>query len=171
MNPPQVYMCSPLWTLLPPPSPYHPSGSSQCTSPKHPVYWMEKTLESLLDCRESILKKISPEYSLERQMLKLKLQYFGHLMWRADSEKPLKAGKDWRQKEKGMTKDEMVRMHCWLDGHEFELAPGVGDGQGRLVCCSPWGYKELDTTEQMNWTELNRRRKEKERIWENFWSD
>ena len=49
-----------------------------------------------------------------------------------------------------MTKDEMVGMHHWLDGHEFELAPGAGDGKGRLVCCSPWGYKELDTTEQLN---------------------
>ena len=67
------------------------------------------------------------------------------------------AGKDWRWEEKGMTEDEMVRWHHWLNGHEFEQALGVGDGQGGLVCCSPWGRKELDMTEQLNWTELNRR--------------
>ena len=62
------------------------------------------------------------------------------------------AGKDWRQEEKGTTKDEMVRWHHQLDGHEFEQAPGVGDGQGSLACCSPWSLKELDTTEWLNWT-------------------
>ena len=60
-------------------------------------------------------------------------------------------GKDWRQEEKGMTEDEMVGWHHRLDGHEFEQALGVGAGQGGLVCCSPWGLKELDTTEQLNW--------------------
>ena len=59
------------------------------------------------------------------------------------------AGKDWRQ-EKGMTEDEMVGWYHWLDGHEFEQALGVGDGQGSLVCCSPWSCKELDTTEWLN---------------------
>ena len=61
------------------------------------------------------------------------------------------AGKDWRREEKGTTEDEMVAWHHQLKGHEFEQAPGVGDGQGNLVCCSPWGHKELDTTEWMNW--------------------
>ena len=65
------------------------------------------------------------------------------------------AGKDWRQEEKGTTEDEMVRWHHWRYGHEFEWALGVGDGQGGLVCCSPWGCKELDTTVWLNWTELN----------------
>ena len=60
------------------------------------------------------------------------------------------AGKDWRQEEKGMTEDEMVGWHHWLSGHEFEQAPGVGDGQGSLACCSPQGPKESDTTEQLN---------------------
>ena len=65
-------------------------------------------------------------------------------------------GKDWRQEEKGMTEDETVGWHHrLLDGHEFEQAPGVGDGQEGLACCNPWGHKELDTTEQLNWTEVN----------------
>ena len=63
------------------------------------------------------------------------------------------AGKDWKQKEKGMTEDEMVGWRHQLDGHEFEEAPEVGDGQGSLACCSPWGHKESDTTEWLNWTE------------------
>ena len=103
-------------------------------------------------CNQSILKEISPGCSLEGLMLKLKLQHFGHLMWRADSfEKTLMPGKDWQQEKKEMTEDEMVGWHHWLDGHEFEEAPGVVDGQGSLACCSPWGHKELDTTE---WTEI-----------------
>ena len=103
---------------------------------------------------QSILKEISPEYSLEGLMLKLKLQYFGHLMRRTDSlEKDPDAGKDWRQEKKGMTEDEMVGWHHWLDGHEFEQALGIGDGQGSLACYSTWGCKELDMTERMNWTE------------------
>ena len=60
------------------------------------------------------------------------------------------AGKDQRQEEKGMTKDEMVGWHHRLDGHECEQTLGVGDGQGGLACCSPWGHKELDTTERLN---------------------
>ena len=93
-------------------------------APKNWCFWtvvLEKTLESPLDCRsiQSILKEISPECSLEGLVLKLKLQYFGHLMWRADSsEKTLMPGKDWRQ-EKGTTEDEMVRWHHRLNGHEF----------------------------------------------------
>ena len=65
------------------------------------------------------------------------------------------AGKDWRQKEKGTTEAEMIGWHNRLDGYEFEQTPGVGDGQGSLGGCSPWGCKESDTTEQLNWTELN----------------
>ena len=64
------------------------------------------------------------------------------------------AGKDWRQEEKGMTEDEMVGWHHRLEGHGFEQVLGVGDGQGRLACCSPWGHKESDTTEWLKWTEL-----------------
>ena len=67
------------------------------------------------------------------------------------TEKDPDAGKDWRQEEKEMTEDEMVGCHHWFYGHKFEQAPGVGDGQRGLVCCSPWGGKELDTTEWLNW--------------------
>ena len=80
-------------------------------------------------------------------MLKLKLQYFAHLMGRSDSlEKDPDAGKDWRWEEKGMTEDEMVGWHHRLNAHEFEQAPGVVDGQGSLACCSLWGHKESNMT-------------------------
>ena len=95
---------------------------------------------------QSTLKEISPEYSLEGPMLKLKLQYFGHLMWRTDSLKSPDAGKDWRQEKKGTTEDEMVGWHHQPNGHEFEQAPENGEGQGSLACCSPWGCKELYMT-------------------------
>ena len=65
------------------------------------------------------------------------------------------AGRDWGQEEKGTTEDEMAGWHHWLNGHEFEWTPGVGDGQGALACCDSWGWKESDTTEWLNWTELN----------------
>ena len=96
-----------------------------------------------------ILKEIKPEYSLEG--LTLKLQYFDHLMQRADSLGDPEAGKDWRQEQKGTTEDEMVGWHHRLDGHEFEQASGVGDGQGSLACCNPWGHKESGTT-LSDWT-------------------
>ena len=83
-------------------------------------------------------------------MLQWKLQYFGHLMERADSlEKNPDAEKDWRQ-EKGMKEDEMVGWHHQLNGCEFEQTLGDGRGQGSLACCSLWGHKESDTTEQLN---------------------
>ena len=80
--------------------------------------------------------------------MKLKLQYFGHLTQRADSfEKTLMLGKIEGKEEKGTTEDEMVGWHHRLNGQEFEQAPGYGEGQGSLVCCSPWGQKESDMTE------------------------
>ena len=69
--------------------------------------------------------------------------------------KDFDAGRDWGQEEKGMTEDEIAGWHHWLDGHESEWTPGVGDGQGGLVCWDSWGHKESDTTEWLNWTELN----------------
>ena len=108
---------------------------------------------------QSILKEISPGWSLEGMMLKLKLQYFGHLMRRVDPLEKTDVGRDWGQEEKGMTEDEMtssVRVwHHWLDGCEFEWTPGVDDGQGGLAYYNSWGHKESDTTERLNWTELN----------------
>ena len=97
---------------------------------------------------QSILEEISPDYWLEGQMLKF--QYVGHLVWRTDSLEKTLTGKDWRQEEKGMTEDKIVGWHHWLDGHEFEWAPRVSDGEGSLAFCSPWGCKESDTTEQLN---------------------
>ena len=103
---------------------------------------------------QSILMEISPGCSLEGMMLKLKLQYFDHLMRRVDSLEKTDAGRDWGQEIKGTTEDEMAGWHHRLDGREFEWTPGVGDGQGGLVCCDSWGRKESDTTEWLNWTEL-----------------
>ena len=98
----------------------------------------------------SILKEINPEYSLEGQVPKLKLQRFGHLMWRADSlQKTLMLGKTEAGGE-GATEDEMVGWHHRLKGHEFEQMPGDRRGQRSLACCSPRGCKELDVTEGLN---------------------
>ena len=98
---------------------------------------------------QSILKEINPEYSLEGLMLKP--QYFGHLIRRTDSlEKTLMLGKIEGRRRRGTTEDEMVGWHHRLDGHEFEQALGVGDGQGGLACCSPWDHKESDRNELLN---------------------
>ena len=95
----------------------------------------------------SSLKEINAEYLLEGLILKLKFQYPGHLMGKADSlEKDLDAGKDWRQKEKEATGNEMVGWHHQLNGREFEQTPGDSEGQGSLACCDSWGHKELDVT-------------------------
>ena len=102
---------------------------------------------------QSILKEISPGCSLEGLMLKLKFQYLGHLMWRADSLSAHcpDARRDWGQEEKGMTKDEMVGWHHQHNGHGFGWTPGVGDRQGGLACCGSWGCRVGH-----NWaTELN----------------
>ena len=97
---------------------------------------------------QSILKEISPEYSLEGLMLKLKLQYFGHLMWRTDSlEKTLMMGKIEGERRRGWQ-----RMR-WLDGipDSMDMSLSTGStGQGSLACCNPWGRKESDMTEQLN---------------------
>ena len=88
---------------------------------------------------QSILKEISPDYSLQGPDAK---------SWLIGKDPD--AGKDWRQEEKGMTEDKVVGWHHQLDGHEFEQAPGVGEGQGSLVSCSPWGHKESVRTERLN---------------------
>ena len=94
---------------------------------------------------QSILKEISPEYSLEGLMLKLKLQYFGHLMQRTDSlEKNLILGKTKGSGEKGMTEDKMVECHHQFNRYEIEQTPTNSEGQGSLACCSLWGRKKSD---------------------------
>ena len=108
---------------------------------------------------QSIVKEISPGISLEGLMLKLKLQYFGHLVRRVDSlEKTLMLGGIGGRRRRGW-QNEMAGWHHWLDGHEFEWTPGVGDGQGGPACWDSWGGKKSDTTEQLNWTELNEMKK------------
>ena len=98
----------------------------------------------------SVLKDWSKAEGL---MLKLKLQYIGHLMRRVDSLEKTDAGTDWGQEEKGTTEDEMTGWHHRLNGHEFGWTLGVGDGQGGLACCNSWSRKESDTTERLNWTD------------------
>ena len=93
---------------------------------------------------QSILSEISPEYSL-----KLQLRPANGKKWLVGKDPD--AGKDWRREEKGRTENEMIGWHHQLDGHEFEQAPEVSDRQGGLACSSPWGRKESDTTEQLNW--------------------
>ena len=105
-------------------------------------------------CNQCILKEISPGISLEGMMLKLKLQYFGHLMWRFDSLEKTDAERDWGQEEKGMPEDEMAGWHHQLDEHEFEWTLGVDDGQGGLACCNSWGHRVgHDWATELNWEE------------------
>ena len=130
-------------------------------APKNWCFWtmvLEKTLESLLNCKE--IKPVNPK---------------GNQSWifigRTDAEaeapvlrprenrligKDPDAGQDWRQEEKGMTEDEIIGWHHQLDGHEFEQAPGVVDGQRSVAWCSPWGLKKSDTAKWLNWTEGTR---------------
>ena len=100
---------------------------------------------------QSILKEINPEYSLEGLMMKLKLQPFGHLIRRMDSlEKTLMLGKSEGRRRKRATEHETVEWHHQLNGHEFVQTPEDSEGQESLACCSLWGCKELDMTEQLN---------------------
>ena len=123
---------------------------------------LEKILESPLDCKE-----IQPAHPKGNQSW----MFIGRtdaeaetpILWPLDVKnwltgKDLDAGKDWRQEEKWTTEGETVGWHHVLDGYEFEQAPGVGDGQGSLACCSPWGCKESDTTERLSWTEDKERK-------------
>jgi len=132
--------------------------------PRNWCFWtvvLEKTLESPLDCKE-----IQPVHSEDQPW-----DFFGAndakaetpVLWPPHGKswligKDSDAGKDWGQEEKGTTADEMAGWHHWLDGHESEWTPGVGDGQGGLACCHSWGLKESDTTEPLNWTELKEKK-------------
>ena len=125
---------------------------------------LEKTLESPLDCRE-----IQPVHSKGDQSW----VFFGRNNAKAETPvlwpphmkswltgKDSDAGRDWGQEEKGTTEDEMGGWHHRLDGREFEWTPGDGDGQGGLACCNSWGRKESNTTERLNWTEIEPLEKE-----------
>ena len=128
--------------------------------PKNWCFWtvvLEKTLEGPLDSKE--IQPVHPKGNqswifIGGLMLKLKLQYFGHLMQGTDSlEKTLMLGKIAGRRRRERQRLRLVGWHHRLDGHEVEQALGVGDGQGGLACCSPWGHKQSDTTEQLNWIE------------------
>ena len=125
--------------------------------PKNWCFWtavLEKTLEHLLDCKE--IKPVNPKINQPWIFIgRTDAEAEALILWPLDVKswllrKDSDAGKDWRQEEKGTTENEMVGWHHRLDGHKFEQTLGVGDGQGSLACCSPWGFKELDTTE-LNW--------------------
>ena len=119
---------------------------------------LEKTLESPLDSTE--IQPVNPKrnhpwiFIRKTDVLKLKLQYFGHLMWRTESFERTLILERLRLEEKGTRENEMVGWNHWLKWHEFEQALEFGDGQRSLACCSPWGCKESDKTEWLNWTEL-----------------
>ena len=129
--------------------------------PKNWCIWsvvLEKTLESPLDCRE--IQLIHPKDQSWVFIGRTDAKAETPVLWPLHVKswligKDSDAGRDWGQEEKGTTEDEMAGWHHRLDRHESEWTPGDGDGQGGLACCGPWGHKELDTTEQLNWTELN----------------
>ena len=129
-------------------------------TPKNWCFWtvvLEKTLESPLDCKE-----IQPVHPIGNQSWifigRTDVEAEAPILRPPDAKnwllgKDLDSRKDWRQEEKGMTQDEIVGWHQWLNGYEFEQAPRDGEGQGGLACCSLWGCKESDMTERLNWTE------------------
>ena len=137
--------------------------------PKNWWFWtvvLEKTLEGPLDCKE--IQQVNPKgdqswICIGRTHAKVPI------LWSTDAKswlirKDPDSGKDWRQ-EKGMREDEIVGWHHQLNGHKFEQVPGVGDGQGGLVCCSPWGLKQSDTTEWLNNNKSPEMDRRAERLW------
>ena len=137
-----------------------------CPSPTPRAYPnscpLEKTLESAMDCKEiqPVLKEILHPKGDQSWVFteRTDVEAETPVRWPPDVKswliwKDPDLGKHWGQEEKGMTEDEMVGWHHRLNGRGFGWTPGVGDGQGGLVCCGSWGHKELDTTEQLNWTE------------------
>ena len=152
----------------------HPRWSCCHSGPQYCGSWtvvLEKILESPLDCKE-----IQPVHSEGDQPW----DFFGRNDAKAESSvlwpphakswllgKDSDAGRDRGQEEKRTTEDKMFGWHHWPNGHESEWTPGVGDGQGGLVCCDSWGRKESDMTERLNWTEL---KAEEQVVLENKWS-
>ena len=115
---------------------------------KNWIFWTvvsEKTLESPLDCKE--FQPVNPKRNQSWIFIgRTDAEAVAPILWPPDSKnlftgKDPDSGKDWRQEEKGMTEDGIVGWHDWLNGHEFEQTPGDGEGQGSLVCCSPWGCR------------------------------
>ena len=108
-----------------------------------PTLVLDKTFESPLDDKE--IKPVNPKGNQPWIFIERTHAEAGaSILWPPD------AGKNWRQEEKGTTEDEMIGWHHQLNIHEFEQAPGDGEGWGSLACCSPWGCKQSDTTEQLN---------------------
>ena len=125
----------------------------------HFAFWavmLEKILESPLDCKE--IQPVHPKGDQSWVFIgRTDAEAETPILWPSDVKnwligKDPDDGKHWRREENGMTEDEMVGWHHWLNGHEFEYTPGVGDGQGGLACCSPWGQKSQ--TWLSGWTEF-----------------
>ena len=116
---------------------------------------LKKTLESPLDCKE--VQPVNPKGNLSWILIgRTDTEAEASIPWPADAKSELirkdpDAGTDWRQEEKSTMEDEMVGWHHWLNGHEFEQAPGDSEGQGSLACCSPWGRRESDLPEQQQY--------------------
>ena len=126
-------------------------------APKNWCFWtvvLEKTLENPLDCKE--IKLVNPKGNQPWKFTgRTDAKAVAPILWPPDVknwliERDPDAGKDRRQEEKGVTEDEMVGWHHWLNGREFDQTPGAGEGQGSLECCHPWGRKESNMTEQLN---------------------
>ena len=133
--------------------------------PKNWCFWtvvLEKTLESPLDCKE--IQPVHPKGDQSWMFIgRTDAKAETLILWPPDVKSWLiwedpDAGKDWGQEEKGMTGDEMVGWHHQLSGPGFGWTLGVGDGQEGLACCNSWGHKESNTTEQLNWTEITKRK-------------
>ena len=120
--------------------------------------WCWRRLESPLDCKE--IQPVHPKGDQSWVFIgRTDVEAETPIIWPPDAKswliwKDRDAGKDWRQEEKGTTQDEMAGWHHWLNGHGFGWTPGVGYGQGGLVCCGSWGRKESEMTERLNWTEI-----------------
>ena len=140
-------------------------------APKNLCFWtvvLEKTLESPLDCKE--IQPVHPKGDQSWVFIgRADIEAETPILWPPDVKSWLigkypDSGKDWEQEEKGMTEDEMVGWHHWLDEHGFGWTPGVGDGQGGLACCDSWSHQESDWTERLNWTEQNELSYKKEEL-------
>ena len=120
--------------------------------------WCWRRLLRILDCKE--IQPVHPKGDQSWVFIgRTDVEAETPTLWPPDAKswligKDPDAGKDWGQEEKGTTEDEMVGWHHRLNRHGFGWTPAVGDGQGGLVCCGSWGCRESDTTERLNWTEL-----------------